>query len=78
MLTKEQQKQNLKEFRKQLAEDLIRMREEKGLTQEEVSRATRISLTYIQNAERGETQNWGHIYLFAKFYDKKIRIIFKD
>ena len=58
------------------ARQVRRMREERGLTIEELSEVSKIPLNILQKLEMGYFEDWGTLYNYAKFFDRKIRIEF--
>ena len=76
MLSKENHKKNLKEFRKLFIEDINHLRKEKGLSLDELAEQSQIPLAEICKIGLSHQQNWGTIYQLARFFEKKIKISF--
>lgn len=76
MQTRKIFKQNQHETAYNFAQQVRRLREERGLTIEEVSARSRIPLFKLQRMETGYFADWGRILNYAKFFDRKIRIEF--
>lgn len=58
------------------AEQLRRMRQEKGLSLKELAVHAQIDISLLQRMELGYFEDWGSLYSLAKFFDRKIRIEF--
>nr|QIM10580.1 hypothetical protein PlAlph_4720 [uncultured Alphaproteobacteria bacterium] len=52
------------------------LREERGLTVEELAQESGIPVCILQRMEMGCFEDWGRNFSFAKFFDRKIRIEF--
>lgn len=76
MLSKEKHKENLKEFRSQFIETINHILKEKNLSLEELAEQSQIPLTEIDKIISGNYQNWGTIHQLARFFDRKIKIVF--
>ena len=76
MQTRKIFKRNRYETAYNFARQVRRMREERGLTIEELSEVSNIPLNILQKLEMGCFEDWGKNYAFAKFFDRKIRIEF--
>ena len=74
MLNKEQRREGLIKVRSDLAEQFIKLRQEKGWTQLEVAEAINLCLGMVQKIEMGKFWSIDTIIYFASFYDKKIVI----
>jgi len=58
------------------AQQVRKLREERGLTVEEAAEGSKIPVYTLRLAEMGHFEDWGTIYGIAKFFDRKIRIEF--
>ena len=76
MLEKKQHKKNLKEFRKLFIEDINRLRQERGLSLDELAEQSHIPLAEICKIDGCSHKNWSTIYQLARFFDSKFRITF--
>ena len=76
MLNKQQHKKNLKEFRKLFIDDLNRLRQERGLSLDELAEQSHIPKKEIEKLDSGICQNLGAIHQIARFFDHKIKITF--
>ena len=76
MLSKENHKKNLKEFRKLFIEDINRLRQERGLSLDDLAEQSQIPLAEICKIGSCNHKNWGTIFQLARFFDLKFRIMF--
>ena len=53
-----------------------RLREDKGLTIEELAVQAHIALPALRRMEMGYFEDWGALYNLTKFFNRKIRIEF--
>ena len=76
MIEKQQHRKNLKEFRNFLIEDINRLRQERGLSLDELIEQSHIPHKELYKISSGVAQNWGALHQLSRFFDKKIRIVF--
>ncbi|MFV0626576.1 MAG: helix-turn-helix domain-containing protein [Alphaproteobacteria bacterium] len=76
MLSKENHKNNLKEFRNTFIENISRLLKEKNLSLEELSKQSQISQIEIDKIISGNYQNWGALHQLSRFLECKIKIVF--
>ncbi|MFV0627102.1 MAG: hypothetical protein ACK5N8_07125 [Alphaproteobacteria bacterium] len=76
MLNKQEHKKNLKEFRTYLTEDITQLLTGEKLSLDELAEQSHIPSAELDKISMGNYQNWGTIHQLARFFDKKIRIIF--
>ncbi len=69
-------KQNKYKTAYDFAQQVQRLREDKGLTIEELAVHAQIDLPTLRLMEMGYFEDWGTLYNYAKFFDRKIRIEF--
>ena len=76
MLDKKQHKKNLKEFRKLFIEDINQPRKERGLSLDELAEQCHVPKKEVEKLDSGICQNLGAIHQLARFFDRKMRIMF--
>ncbi len=76
MIDGQEHRKNLKEFRRLFVEDINRLRQERGLSLDEISKQSNIPLSVICKVGFEHNMNWGTIYQLARFFDRKFRIMF--
>ncbi|MFV0626019.1 MAG: hypothetical protein ACK5N8_01540 [Alphaproteobacteria bacterium] len=76
MLSKKEHKNNIKNFRNNLKNEVEKLRVERGLSVEDIVEQSHIPLLELFRLEQKRDYNWGTIYQLARFFDKKIRITF--
>ncbi len=76
MLSKQQHKNNLKEFRNLLIEDFNHLTKGRSLSLKELAEQSQIPLKELNKINSGICQNWGTLHQVARFFDRKIRITF--
>nr|QIM10297.1 hypothetical protein PlAlph_0510 [uncultured Alphaproteobacteria bacterium] len=69
-------KKNKKELRDAIAVQLRALREKEGLSIEELSVCTGISVEILRGVEDGKARRLGHLYRLARYYDKQMKIEF--
>lgn len=70
---------NLKqELREKLAVELKKLRQEKGLTIQEVALMSPLSVQMIYDMEQGNRRRYNLYQLLLKFYGKKLEFCIKD
>lgn len=79
MLNKKQSRENLKQMRRLLGDQLTALRKGKNLTIAEMCLQTGVSSTKLELLEIGKSElNFGLLNYLAVFFDKKIKIEFED
>lgn len=79
MLDKRQSRENLKQMRRLLGDQLTTIRKAKNLTIADLSLQTGISSTKLELLEIGKSElNFGLLNYLAVFLDKKIKIELED
>ena len=76
MQTRKIFKQNKYKTAYDFARQVQRLREDKGLTIEELAVQAHIALPALRRMEMGYFEDWGALYNLTKFFDRKIRIEF--
>ncbi len=75
MLSKEQHKKNLKDFRKSFVENINQLLKERDLSLEELAEQSQIPQAELDKILSGNLQNWGAIFQLIRFLDRKINIL---
>ncbi|MFV0627222.1 MAG: helix-turn-helix domain-containing protein [Alphaproteobacteria bacterium] len=75
MLSKEQHKNNLKDFRKSFIENIHQLRQERGLSLEELAEQSKVPQAELDKILSGNLQNWGAIFQLIRFLDRRINIL---
>ena len=71
--------QNLKQImRAQIAPQLISLRQQKGLSIQDVALQTPLSLSMINQIEQGKNLSSHHYLRLIKFYGKKLKFDLQD
>lgn len=69
-------KYSTREFKYRFSREVQRVRMEKGLTLQELSEYSRISLATLYALELGNFRDWPTIIRLVRFYNKGIRLEF--
>ena len=75
MLSKAEHKNNLKDFRKSFIENINQLRQERGLSLEELAEHSKVPQAELDKIFSGNLQNWGAIFQLIRFLDRRINIL---